>query len=163
MPTVEGSYAEDLAIDAVCIELRRLRHEVSLVARPDREPFHMIRVDAVVNVDGQLLALDHFSAGRPSGPEGAVAVVKRVLAKKLDGQLAEARRIACCYTGVVFDQQAASDPVTKWLISPGELNQLLAEVAARRPRMLDVAWTLGADGRIAMVFGSWPPAAANDL
>jgi hypothetical protein len=159
MPTVEGHYAEDLAIDAVCLELRRLRHEVRLVARPDREPFHLIRVDAVVNVDGQLLALDHFSVGRPSGPEGAAAVVKRVLAKKLDGQLAEARQIACCSTGVVFDQQAASDPLTKWLISPGELNQLLAEVAARRPRMLDVAWTLGANGRIATVFGSWPPAA----
>src|SRR3982074_1702056 len=126
MPTIEGSQAEDLAIEAVCDELRRLRHQVSLVARPDRERFHLMRVDAVVNVDGQLLALDHFSAGRPGALDGAATVGTRVLAKKLDGQLADARRIACCYTGVVFDQRATWDPVMRWLISPARLSQLVA-------------------------------------
>jgi hypothetical protein len=46
----------------------------------------------------------------------------------------------------------------RWLISPARLSQLVAEGAASRPGVLDVAWTLGANGLIATVYGSWPPA-----
>ncbi|MEV6021773.1 hypothetical protein [Streptomyces sp. NPDC052036] len=105
----EKSDHEDVALQALCVELRARGHDATIITRPDADPQHPLTVDALFAIDGEEWAVDHCLLSRPPLLTPALNAAETALKDKL-GALA---REHGCLISVSYLPQTG-ERGTKW-------------------------------------------------
>ncbi|MGW1167846.1 hypothetical protein [Streptomyces sp. NPDC002550] len=105
----EKSDYEDVALQALCVELRARGHDATIITRPDADPQHPLTVDALFAIDGEEWAIDHCLLSRPPLLTPALNAAETALKDKL-GALA---REHGCLISVSYLPQTG-ERGTKW-------------------------------------------------
>lgn len=101
---------EDAALAALVNELTGRGKSARITDHPDRDPAHPLTVDALIDIDGAVWAVDHCLASRPPQLPPAVMRAEKVLGLALEAlAVQEHCRIIASFTPLSGNPGAAQD------------------------------------------------------